>query len=97
MEQIILNGISIDELFKRLEKLIDDKLESKAELKETPSSSFLSRDDVSKLLRISLVTLHSWTRKGLLKSYKIGARVLYKRQDIDDAILNNAIKTRKKH
>ena len=54
MEQIILNGISIDELFKGFEKLIDVKLESKIEVKEPPSSNFLSRDDVSKLLKISL-------------------------------------------
>ena len=92
MEQIILNGISIDELLKRLEKLFDAKLQTTAVRQEVQTSKLLSRDDVAKMLKISLVTLHSWTRLGLLKSYKIGARVLYKQQDIDDAIVKNAIK-----
>jgi excisionase family DNA binding protein len=48
--------------------------------------NFLTRQEVSKKLNITLPTLHNYTKRGLIKSYKIGSRILYKESDIDRAI-----------
>jgi hypothetical protein len=46
-------------------------------------SDLLSRDDTCKYFGISKPCLHDWTRKGILKSYKVGGRVFYKRKEIE--------------
>ena len=44
---------------------------------------FLDRQQVAKMLGISLVTLHNHRKKGILKpSYKIGRKPLYDLQDV---------------
>ena len=45
-----------------------------------------SRKETAKFLRISLPTLHDWTKEGLIRAYRIGNRVLYKKEDIDQAL-----------
>ena len=44
---------------------------------------FLTRKETSKKLNISLPTLHSYTQKGILKGYKVGVRVLYKKSEVE--------------
>ncbi len=44
---------------------------------------FLSRQEVAKMLGISLVTLHNHNKKGILRpSHKIGRKPLYLYEDI---------------
>lgn len=90
MEQIILQGITADDLFKRLDSMIKDQmiLLSK-ELKKPSTNSdqeYLSRKEVSQILKISLPTLNTWTKEGLLPSHRIGSRILYKPEDVTTAL-----------
>ena len=45
-------------------------------------SDLMTREEVSKLLNVSLVTLHNWEKKKVLISKKVGGRVLYFRDDV---------------
>lgn len=47
----------------------------------------LTREETAKLLSISLPTLWSWTKKNILKSYGIGNRVYYKKEEINEALI----------
>lgn len=47
---------------------------------------YLTREEVGKLIKLSPPTLNLYTQKGLIKAYKIGKRVLYKRAEIDEAL-----------
>ncbi len=58
------------------------------------SDELLSRRDTAKLLEISLPTLHNYTNAGMLHAYKIGSRVLYKREEVISGL--NKIKKFKK-
>ena len=49
--------------------------------------TYLSRVEVSKMLNVSLVTLNKWNKSGKLKAVGIGGRVLYRQEDIDNAIV----------
>ena len=53
---------------------------------KTPTE-YLTRVEVSKLLKIDLSSVHNWTKKGILTSYQIGGRVYYKRTEIENAII----------
>lgn len=51
------------------------------------SKEYLTRKEVANLLQITLVTVNDWTRKGILKGYKIGKRVYYKPQEVTAAMV----------
>jgi excisionase family DNA binding protein len=85
MEQIILvQGITLHAFLAEIESIVAKQvaLTVQAQLPPTPPK-YLTRSVVAKLLHISLPTLSDWTKTGRLKSYRIGSRVLYKRDEID--------------
>ena len=51
------------------------------------NDDYLTRKEAATELNITLPTLGQYTKKGLLTSYKIGARVLYKKSEIKSAPL----------
>ena len=93
--QILLNGINVDELLEMIGKLLDAKLNVSA-TKES-KVALLSRAEVATLLKISLPTLHDWTKLGWLQSYKIGNRVLYKLEEVEEALKKTIINKHKKY
>jgi len=54
--------------------------------KEENPDNLLSREQTAKLLNISLVTLWSITKDKIVPSYKIGRKVLYKREEVLNSI-----------
>ena len=50
-------------------------------------TEYLTRNEVSALLKIDLSSVHNWTRRGILISYQIGGRVYYKRSDVENAMV----------
>ncbi|WP_336517550.1 helix-turn-helix domain-containing protein [Pollutibacter soli] len=97
MQQILFLGLSPVDFLSRIEEVID------ARLKVLPSHAanspgYLSRTEVAEILKISLPTLAEWTKQGLLKSYKIGNRVLYKLDEVEtqvQSLANNKFKKTK--
>jgi excisionase family DNA binding protein len=85
MEQLFLQGINLDKLLDKIGELIDKRLNLN-ETKAKEISKFLSRKETATILKISLPTLHDWTKIGLIQSYKIGNRVLYKVAEIEEAV-----------
>lgn len=51
-----------------------------------PSETLLTRKETADKLKISLVTLNDWTKRGLIQSYLIGGRVLYKESEIENSL-----------
>ena len=47
----------------------------------------LTRQEVANLLKIDLSTLHHWTKSGILTKYGIGKRVYYKKNEVNNAIV----------
>ena len=87
---IILSPIHLTELIYQFSKVIDEKLQGLQATNKTPSTlpDLLTRQETAKLFKISLVCLNDWSKKGLLQSYRIGGRVMYRR----DEVLNSLTK-----
>jgi hypothetical protein len=86
MNSIILQGINTDDLKKIFREVLE---ETKKESKPKESGKkpvYLNRFEVVELLKISLPTLNNWSKSGIVQSYRIGNRVLYKLEEIEDAI-----------
>ena len=47
---------------------------------------WMTRKEVCEMLGISFVTLHNWTKKDILFSYKIGNQVRYKRREVESSL-----------
>jgi excisionase family DNA binding protein len=73
-----------------LEMLLNGLIENQKELlkssNQQPQNKYLTRKEVSKLLSISLPTLHDWVKRGLIKSYRCGNRVFFKSSEIEQSL-----------
>jgi len=83
MSEILFTGIKLNELLERIGQLIDSKIGILPTKTKETKSDYITRAEASSLLKITLPTLHDWTKLGYLKSYKIGSRVLYKESEIN--------------
>lgn len=81
--QIFLNGISIEDFQNQLIGKLKTELLSIAP--QTPNETedeFLTAKQVSKLLGVSLVSLHKWKKEGKIKFHRFGTRIRFKRSEI---------------
>jgi excisionase family DNA binding protein len=85
MNDILVIGARLDDLLLRIEQIIDKRLNSLAPQKED-QSEYITRKEAAGVLKITLPTLHDWTKQGWLQSYKIGNRVLYKKEEVENSI-----------
>lgn len=80
-----IEGLTVNDLFKRLDTL-EQKIE--ASIKPQPKGTnegetYLTREEVSKKLKVTRQTLNTWHKKGVLKSFRFGTRVRYRLSDIE--------------
>lgn len=50
---------------------------------------FLSRKEAATLLKISLVTLHQWSKDHILHPMKMGNRTYFSRKEIEKTMFNS--------
>ena len=77
--QILLNGITVDELIARLKTELTPA--APAVVNET-TADFLTAKQVSKMLGVSLVTVHTWKKAGKLKFHRFGTRIRFQKSEI---------------
>lgn len=63
--------------------------------KPTEPIKWITRKEASELIGVSLVTIHNWSKEGIINPYKIGNRVRFKRTDIENILLNSNKKASK--
>ncbi|SFZ90259.1 DNA binding domain-containing protein, excisionase family [Flaviramulus basaltis] len=90
MGQIQINNFNIADLEEAIKNVLHEAV-TQAVLeqlnptkKQTPK--LFSRENTADILCVSLPTLHEWTKEGIISSYRIGGRVLYKEDDILNAL-----------
>ena len=86
--------ITPEELKQDILKDVKDELKSIAQNFQQPEQEeYLSRKEVAKILKISLVTVHDWGRKKILNPYRLGNLIRYKLSELDDALIRINSKT----
>ena len=85
-KQLCLLPISIEELEGTIRRVITDSLrENQFSKPSNPEADYLTRIETAKLLRVTLPTLADWTKRGILKSYRLGTRIRYKRSEVNES------------
>jgi len=86
MQNILIDQISLEE-FEKLQKIwikeaLEEVLDSRSNQSKSNEEDYVTRQEASSLLKISLPTLNKLTKSGKIPASRIGTRVLYKRSDI---------------
>lgn len=81
--QIFLNGITLEQLAEAVVKL---QQQQQPVAPPQPENEFITRDEVCKLLNFNKTSLWKHTKSGKLKSYGIGNRVLYRKNEVLEAV-----------
>lgn len=84
-QRITVEYIDVDSLLDLIGDLIERKLH-KLDLSPPDNSEYLTRIELSKWIKISLPTINDYTKKGILKAYRIGGRVLYQKSEVVESL-----------
>jgi len=79
----------IEQLKTEISEEVFSKISSLLQTAQTPSpeTELITRKQVAKLLGVSLPTINSYTKTGKIKGYRIGNRIRYKRNEIENSLL----------
>jgi len=98
MENIILHSTPFD----KFRELVRDEMRKGFEehYSSSPKNTqqegkYWTRKKTAEELNITLPTLRTWTKTGRLKSYEIAGRVLYKPDEVDQALKKQTGSVRK--
>lgn len=73
---------------------VDSQKENFSTCVESIKDEFLTRNEVSQKLKVSLVTLNNWQKNEILIPFKIGKRILYKLDDVEKAMLRQKVNSK---
>jgi len=86
MHSMILNSVDLQDLKNLFEEVLEEKLK-KVNPKGRKVSDLRTRNEAAKFFRISLPTLNEWTKDGVVIAHRIGNRVLYKQNELEEALI----------
>jgi len=87
---VIIQELNKDELIGLIDEMLAKALQKVSEQVSDPDD-LLSRQEAALHLKVSLSTLHAYTKTGKLIGHRIGGRLLYKRSDLDRALKSTKI------
>ncbi|MTI30205.1 helix-turn-helix domain-containing protein [Xanthovirga aplysinae] len=87
-DPIILNGVSLDELFETFYNAAKKAIREESERK--PQKEKLNAQEAADLLRIAKPTVYAYARDRVIPSYREGKRLFFKRSELvaQDPILS---------
>mgnify|MGYP000948413612 CR=1 FL=1 len=87
MQNLILHTIPLSELKSFIQEAIQSELTQLYQHSEKGESERLyTRKEVADLLGISLPTLNTYTKEGIIDAYRLGTQVRYKYEDLEKAL-----------
>ncbi|RGW32825.1 helix-turn-helix domain-containing protein [Bacteroides stercoris] len=87
---LLIQQCTMNDVEKVLSRLLDEKLANILPI-STPTEcesrdGLYKRKEAADMLGVSLVTLDTWAKAGIIKSRKIGTRIYYTKNAIDEAL-----------
>lgn len=83
---IIFHTTSKSELKELIADAVKEQFPQFLDQNKKPDTRLRTRKEVAELLSISLPTLHTWTKEGLIKAVRIGQSVRYRPEDVEKAL-----------
>jgi len=90
MQQSIIFQTSPDELVEAIKQVVQVEIAKIGDQKTKATNhnhrEVLTRKETAELLGVSLVTIHDWSRSGIIHPYKLGNRTYFKRSEIMEVL-----------
>lgn len=86
MAKIIIYEISPEEFGNLIRESL---IEIIPQLLKSNDPVYLTRKQTADFLGVSLVTLHAWTKNGLLTKYRISNRIRYSKSEVEETLIKN--------
>lgn len=91
METINFYGVTPTDLIREIANEVKTTLfaDIQKTLNENEPKRYLSADEVCQRFAVTKPTIHEWRKRKILKSYKLGSRVYYRLDEIENAMIIN--------
>ena len=92
MTNLILQGLSLDDLKSTIQCIVADEIQNALttltdSFPKDTTPEYLTRKETAEMLGVSLPTLHSYVKKGYLPAHRVGEKtVRFKREDVEKAL-----------
>ena len=87
-KELQLISISFDDLKDLFGQVLKTELEAvKKHLQPKQPNEYLTRKEVSEMLKIDISSVHNWSKRGILIPHQIGNRVYFKMSEVENAIV----------
>ncbi len=87
MTNLILTQIPLEDFKTAISEAVRIEVEKLGILKkDEPDTEYITRKQTSTMLGVSLPTLNDWSKRGIIKSYRIASRVRYKKAEVLTAL-----------
>ena len=87
MAPVVLTQVPIADLQGFIAHAVKEQFDASRSAEQvTDPDQYLTRKEAARYLRLSLVTLHEYTGRGIVTAYRVGARVLYLKSDLDKCL-----------
>lgn len=83
----ILHNVSAEQINSLFQGLQNQLTELKQNFEPKIPTEYLTRNEVAKMLKCDLSTIHNWCKKGKLNPHGIGNRVYFKRSEIEAVLI----------
>lgn len=95
MEQALFFKTSPDELVEAIRQVVQTEIAKIGDQKTAQAAprEVLTRKETAELLCVSLVTIHDWSRSGIIHPYKVGNRTYFKQSEIMEVLNQSNPKT----
>ena len=89
-----MKNLSFEDLPKAMELALEKLINLEEELKNIKQNfqpkepeELMTRQETANYFKVDISTIHNWTKKGRIVAYGIGARVYYKRSEIENVLI----------
>lgn len=82
MENLILTNIPLAELISVITETVKSEFSKQTQTIAQIEIEYITRKEAAKLLGISLPTLNSYSKQGIVPAYRIGSGVRYKKEEV---------------
>ncbi|TNJ47123.1 helix-turn-helix domain-containing protein [Tamlana fucoidanivorans] len=88
MGKIEINNFTIADLEQAIKNVLNENIFNNVldNIRQEESLNMYSREATADMLCVSLPTLNEWTKQGIIRAFRIGGRVLYKLEDINNSL-----------
>jgi len=82
MIRIEIIELDVNDLQEIIAQAVYEGIEKYKENIVIADEDFVGRREVAEIFKVSIVTVDTWRAKGILKEYRIGNKVLFKRSEV---------------